>query len=460
MERLRRQIRGRLRGGAIATLTAAADTAVVRMKAVTARQVDRLRSHAPVLSQLWLTGITVSGLNFISTLLIVSKTSAEQFAGYTLALSVMTVAGGLADGGLASTFGALAVASPGEGSKFREYQRIYRRYAVVITPVGIAVGISLAALIAARTKVPLGSGAFVTLAGFVTLGGFTAYTTQTGAFLYARGLFREYNKTQSIGAASRAVLLCAAVFLLKDFDLRRLFILTAIPIVIAAAFASRYAKATAKDQQVPTDPMLAAEVRQFLLPTGVALILNAITFQVTALGGSFYAPSAAIATYGVFMRGSQIVTMLFTPAASYGIRQIRLTDSPQRRQQETRLLGGLIASYSLYAGGALAAYMCLGLVLKHYALGHTLEYAVFLAYCGLGSIQSWMDGILGARSYARHRIIGTLVLCSVNIVLLPLARPQTLRALVLIDLVSMSTIVLYYAQQLRAARRLTENVGR
>ena len=301
----------------------------------------------------------------------------------------------------------------------------------------------------------MGRSAVLTLTGFVMLGAFTAYTSQTAAFLYARGLFREYSKTQSIGAASRAALMCAAVFLLKDFNLRRLFILTAIPLVVAAAFAARYSKGSTRGQQVQVDPVLAAEVRQFLLPTGVALILNAITFQVTALGGSFYAPSAAIATYGVFMRGSQIVTMLFTPAASYGTRQIRLTDSPQRKQQETRLLTGLIALYGLYAVAALAGYIFLGLMLNHYALGHTLEYAIFLAYCGLGSMQSWMDGILGARSYARHRIIGTLLMCSANIVLLPIVRPQTLKALVLIDLLSMSTIVFYYAQQLRAARLMT-----
>ena len=100
--------------------TTVVDAAVARMKAMTARQVERLRSHAPVLSQLWLTGIGVSGLNFLTTLLIISKTSAEQFAGYTLALSMMTVAGGLADGGLASTFGALAVDTPGKGSKFQK----------------------------------------------------------------------------------------------------------------------------------------------------------------------------------------------------------------------------------------------------------------------------------------------------------------------------------------------------
>lgn len=440
--------------------TRASDSTFGRLRVISARQTERLRTHVKVLSQLWMTGITVSGCNFLSTLLIVSKTSAEQFAGYTLALSVMTIAGGLADGGLAATFGALAVDASGEGLKYQKYHRIYRRYAVVMNPIGIAAAISLGVVVATYTKIPLGPRPVLTLAGFTVLGAFTAYTSQTAALLYARGLFSQYSKTQSIGAVSRAALMCVAVLVFGDFDLWRLFVLTAIPIVIAAAFASKYARSGRSSQEVPVDPVLAAEVRRFVLPTGVALVLNAVTFQVTALGGSFYAPSVAIATYGVFMRASQIVTMLFTPIASYGTRLIRLADNAHRTHQEAWLLAGLTSLYGVYAAAALGAYMFLGSTFTHYALGHTLEYAIFLAYCGLGSLQSWMDSILGARSYARHRIVGTMVLCSVNIVLLPMARPETLRALVLIDLASMSTIVLYYAQQLRAARRVTASHNR
>jgi hypothetical protein len=428
------------------------DVAFDRVKGLSERSGARFRTHLSALSELWFNGVLVSGLNFVSLLLIVWQSTVDVFAGYTLSLSMMIIVGALADGGLASTFGTLAADASGESHTFRQYQGLYRRLAPIVTPIGVAFGVLLAVFVGLYTRVPLGRQPWLTLTCFSVLGAGMAYTSQTSAFLYARGLFRDYSKNQAIGPATRAVLIGAAVLYGHGLTLRWLFVLTAASTAVSVLASHRYRNSCTSDAVI--NPELRREVTRFLVPTGVAVVLNAVAYHVTALGGSLYATSAAIGTYGVFMRTIQIIALLFTPVASYGTRQIRLGTQPGRERREGRLLTTLSSAYAVYALAALAMYALVSGTFRHYALGHPVEFAIFLAYCGISSIQVWIDSILGARSYARHRIVGTALQCSMNVLLLPLLRPQTLRSLVLIDLTSACTIGLYYIQQLGAARRL------
>src|SRR5207247_316982 len=75
--------------------------------------------HGRALAKLSFVSVAASGLNFISTVLIVARTDATVFATYTVALSLMTVGAAFMDGGLASTFGVLAADSSAEGKRFK-----------------------------------------------------------------------------------------------------------------------------------------------------------------------------------------------------------------------------------------------------------------------------------------------------------------------------------------------------
>ena len=414
--------------------------------------------HGRALSQLWFVSVAVSGLNFISTILIIARTSAMVFAEYTVAFSVMTIAAALVDGGLASTVGVLAVDQTPEGLRFKTFSALLREYRRKVLAIGLFVSVALAVIVGRNSAPFRDVGTWRAVLPFVVAGAVMALNSQLNSLLYARGRFTWFGTALLVPAILRTCLVAAGVVTLGTFTLSSLFVITLASTLLGFLCSSSALNREFRRHQGPVMIGIPArrELKTFLAPTATATILNSLSYQVTAVGGSFYAGGSAIATYGVFTKGIQIMAMLFTPASAYVGRHLRsMGDSPSREATENRYLLVIILSFALYAGITLIVYRALGQHYNHYALGQTAAYSVFVLYSGLGCCQVTLDGILAARGRARHRIPGALMLCILNTFLIPIVRPSTIWSLVLIDATTMVPIVGYYWWELFVARRAT-----
>jgi hypothetical protein len=411
--------------------------------------------HGRTLSQLWFVSVALSGLNFISTIVIVARTGATVFAEYTVALSLMTVGTALMDGGLASTFGMLAVDATAAGKRYQAFRALLAEYRLKILALGTIASLALAVFVG-RNSAVFASGWWWAIVPFVAVSAAMARSSQLNSLLYARGRFRSYGVVMLAPPVLRMCLVIAVVSGFGSFTLPTLFVITLASPLLGLV----WAEIAVNREALPPDaaPGIGSserrEVAEFLAPTATSVILSGITFQLTAVGGSFYAGGPAIATYGVFMRANTIVSMLFGPTSQYVGRHLRAKGAvPSRNALENRYLLLTVLAFVLYACVSLIVYHALGLRYAHYALGQTRAYAVFVFYSGLGCLQLALDGILAARGRARHRVPGTVMLCLLNAVLIPIVRPDTISSLVLIDATSMLSIVAYYWLELVLARR-------
>lgn len=412
--------------------------------------------HGQALSRLWFVSIAVSGLNFASTILIVARTSATLFAEYTVALSLMTVGAALMDGGLSNTFGMLAVDTTEAGKRFQLFRALLSEYRPRVLALGLIASVGLGLLVGWNSTVFGRSGTWWAVIPFTVIGAGVAWSSQLNSLLYARGRFVSYVTVLLAPAILRMVLILIAVGAAGSFTFSTLFFITLTSTMLGLVCAGL----AMRREPLPQDAAAAIgiserrEVKAFLAPTATSTILNGLTFHVTAVGGSFYAQGAAVATYGVFMRANTIVSMLFTPTSQYVGRHLRARgEHPSRTSTENRYLLFILLAFTLYAGVSLIVYHAAGQRYRHYALGQTVAYAIFLLYSGLGCCQLTLDGILAARGRARHRIPGTLMLCLLNVLLIPAIRPGTIRSLAVIDALSMLSIVIYYGWELVLARR-------
>src|SRR5207245_5633536 len=124
------------------------ETSSERLTPDRANRLDRVSTwlagdHARALSRLWFVSVALAGLNFISTILIVARTSATVFAQYTVALSLMTVGAALMDGGLASTFGVLAVDTTAPGKRFQTFGALLTEYRLKVLALGLTASVAL-----------------------------------------------------------------------------------------------------------------------------------------------------------------------------------------------------------------------------------------------------------------------------------------------------------------------------
>lgn len=404
--------------------------------------------HLKPLTVLWSASILLSGMNLLATLLIVAEASPELYAMYTIGLSILMLASNWTDAGLASTLTVLATQSGQERERLERYKQVGFRYAIKIIPIGFVMVLGLTGLVFFQSQVFHAQDNFFVLAAFALIGVVTARTSFWNALLYASGNFKKSSVVQAAPAVARVILIGIAITI-TGLSFNLLVVLTLLPVAIGWGL-SRHAWrrtvmampcALIKQSEAETN----AEVWGFLKPTMMSVAFNTLSYNMTLLGASFFTTGVSIAAYGVFWRFNQAIVVLVAPLNAYVGRQLRIVASvSERKRKGTAYLAAGVLGYMVYGLVAFTAYLLLGQYLNHYSLDYPLEFFVFLLSILLGYIFVMLDTVLSSTGSASHRILGALLYCGLNTLLILVLRPDNLLIMVIIDTVSLLPAVGYY----------------
>ena len=419
------------------------------MRRVATGYLVSMSQHLKPLAGLWSAGMVTAGMNFLATLLIIAQTPAYTYASYTVALSILMLSAGWTDGGLSGTLSVLAVQPGNEREKLALYRRVGRKYAWRIVPVAYLVVVGIALVILRYSQVFRGQTTLIMLAAFGAIGIASSRAAFYGSLLHACGKFRQYNIVQVSPPVMRILLIGVVLSSGGSLSFDVLLGITLIPAVFGWGLAAYLLHVTFK--AMPSNPggeretEVDRQVKRFLKPTLYSVVLNALIYNVTVLGASFFTGGVAIAAFGVFLRLNTIITMMAHPLNGYVARRLRLAPTSQaRRKAAIHYIVGFTLGFIVYIALASTVYRVLGTYLHHYSLDYPLEFLIFLLGGGLGSLYVILDLILASSGDASHRYVGALLFAGLNTLLIPILRPSSLLTMVVISAVSVLPALLYY----------------
>ena len=419
------------------------------------------RNHARSLVGLFSNSFFLNLTNFGVSSLLVVATPASLFASYLVGQSVILLSGSLADGGLATAARIIAAKETPDTKLIAALQKVLNRYAILLAAMAF---IAIAVLIGAFSGFDQTRGVHVPwplLLLCAGIGVVQARQSMCAGLIYSGGQFRPYSAMLLIPAGLRLVCVSALIILRVKISL---------PMLLANDFASslvgwvfgilwlRRLRAQLPAWGAAGDPpVLGQQVHRLLRSGMVPTFLEGLALQSTVLAGGAFGTGVGVATFGVFVRGIQIIKVVIDPLITYGERRLRLASPSQRRRAEAYFLASVGGAYILVAAGILIVYITASLRLNHYALGHSAELAVCLGLTLVGFMYLCLDSILLSRGYANFRLIGTILQLTTALLLVAILHPASLWQLVLLNGMIAFPRFAFYAYFY--CRRLSERVA-
>jgi hypothetical protein len=394
-------------------------------------------NHSRNLIGLFSTSFFLNLTNVGVTALLVIAIPASLFASYLVGQSIMLLSLSLADGGLATAARIIASKERPDGLLIAALQRVLNRYTALLAGVAfvvIAIIIGVLSRFNQTREVHVPSGALLIFAG---IGFIQARQNLWLGLIYSGGQFRSYSTAVLLPAVTRMVCVSALIIPRVNIALPMLIAIDLCSSLVGWLYSSLWLRRLRRQASVSGSagsvPALGQQVHRLLRSGMLPTFLEAVALQSPVLAGSAFGSGLSVAAFGVFLRAVQVIKVVVDPLIIYAERRVRLALSAGRRRAEAYFFGVVGGAYTLVASGILLVYIAASALFKHYALGHSAELAICLAFNLVGFMYLCLDSILLSRGYANFRLTGTILQVTAMLLLVTILHPASLWQLVLLN---------------------------
>ncbi|MBV8894818.1 MAG: hypothetical protein JO266_23050 [Acidobacteria bacterium] len=371
------------------------------------------------------------------TALLVIAIPASLFAKYLVGQSIMLLSLSLADGGLATVARIIASKERPDGVLIAALQRVLNRYTALLAGVAFLVITVIITVLSRFNQTREVHVPTSTLLIFAAIGFIQARQTLWAGLIYSGGQFRAYSTAVLLPAVTRMVCVSVLIGMRVNIALPMLIAIDLCSSLIAWLYSSlwlqRLRRKVSFRGSATSVPAMGEQVHKILRSGMLPTFLEAVAVQSPVLAGSAFGSGLSVAAFGIFLRLVQVLKVVVDPLIIYAERRVRLASAAGRRRAEAYFFGVVGGAYIVMASSILLVYIAASALFKHYALGHSTELAVCLAFNLVGFMYLCLDSILLSRGYANFRLIGTLLQVSAMLLLLTILHPASLWQLVLLN---------------------------